>query len=260
MKKTLFFIILFISINGYLFSQNELVTDRPDQTESSVTVPLKSLQIETGFLMETTKSDYLEINDFAYNTTLFRYGLLENFELRLGLEFLGSDVKLKGADTDTSYSLNGLSPLYVGFKVMVRKEEGIWPEVAFIAGLDIPNTANEDFRPDYSTPSFRFAFSHTLNDRFSLGYNLGAEWDGYTADPGYYYSFVLGASITESVGGFVEAYGTFPEKDSQRHLIDGGFTWLVTPVFQLDFSAGLGLNSSAIDHFISAGLAYRIDR
>ena len=33
----------------------ELITDRPDQTESSAVVPRKLLQIETGFLMENNE-------------------------------------------------------------------------------------------------------------------------------------------------------------------------------------------------------------
>jgi hypothetical protein len=260
MKKSLLFIILLTSLNGYLFSQNELVTDRPDQTESSVTVPLKSLQIETGFLIETKDIDVHEFTDYSYNSTLLRYGLQDNFELRVGLEYLGSVNKIEGGGIDTTISANGFSPLYLGFKVMVREEDGILPQIAFLGGLNIPHTADKSFRPDFSAPSFRFAFSHTLTDVFSIGYNLGAEWDGESADPGYYYSFVVGAAITDNIGGFVEAFGTMPEKSQAEHLMDAGLTWLVTPVFQLDISAGLGLNDNAIDNFFSAGFTYRIDR
>lgn len=253
----LLLIVLLLFVNN-LFAQQELVTDRPDQTESSVTVPFKSLQIETGFLLESTKSDIYEVKDFAYNSTLLRYGLLENFEMRVGLEYLGSQVT--GIGIDTSYNSSGMSPLYLGLKLMVREEDGIFPEIAFIGGLDFSQTANKDFASDYSAPSFRFAFSHTLSERFSIGYNIGAEWDGFTANPGYYYSFVLGAGITDNIGGFLEVYGTVPEKSTGTHLLDGGLTWLVTPVFQMDVSGGLGLNDNAIDSFISVGLTYRMDK
>jgi hypothetical protein len=47
----LFLLSVFIS----QLSAQELVTDRPDQTESAVTVPLNSLQIETGFVYESLK-------------------------------------------------------------------------------------------------------------------------------------------------------------------------------------------------------------
>jgi hypothetical protein len=44
-----FFIILLFSFRSKLISQ-ELITDRPDITESAVTVPIGDLQIEDGFL------------------------------------------------------------------------------------------------------------------------------------------------------------------------------------------------------------------
>ena len=73
----------------------ELITDRPDQTESSSVVPLKSLQIETGFVLENDETDNTRQKSFAYNTTLLRYGLFDNMELRLGLEYLGDRVEIK---------------------------------------------------------------------------------------------------------------------------------------------------------------------
>lgn len=85
-------ILVLIIISGYVKAQvivPDLITDRPDQTESSAIVPLKSLQIETGFVMEKDETDLIKQKSFAYNTTLLRFGLLENLELRLGLEYLG---------------------------------------------------------------------------------------------------------------------------------------------------------------------------
>ena len=56
----------------------EIITDRPDQTESANTVPKNTLQLETGFIMEQNG----DIKNYAYNTSLLRYGLFDNFELR----------------------------------------------------------------------------------------------------------------------------------------------------------------------------------
>jgi hypothetical protein len=47
------FILILTITTIYAKAQNEapeLITDRPDQTESSTVVPHKSLQIETGFV------------------------------------------------------------------------------------------------------------------------------------------------------------------------------------------------------------------
>ncbi|MBS0010502.1 MAG: transporter [Bacteroidales bacterium] len=250
-----------IAIPAFVNAQDEvpeLVTDRPDQTESSALVPHKSLQIETGFVLENKETDYFKQMSFAYNTTLLRYGLLENFELRLGMEYLGAEVSIK--NTDTTNIFKGLSPIYAGFKVKIADENGWKPEIAFLGALVLPFTAGEDFKPDYSAANIRFSFTHKISNILSLGYNLGAEWDGETAVPGYFYSIALGIGITDKLGMFVEGYGLLAEEGDSEHLLDAGFTYLLLPNFQLDISGGIGVNDSAIDSFLSVGLTYRLPR
>jgi len=66
------------------WSVPDLITDRPDQTESSSTVPKNSLQIETGVIYENFSNDNTEFQNLGLGTTLLRYGVWGNFELRLG--------------------------------------------------------------------------------------------------------------------------------------------------------------------------------
>lgn len=236
----------------------DLVTDRPDQTESAAIVPRRFLQIETGFIIENDENEISRNTSFAYNSTLLRYGLWDNFELRLGAAFLGNNISKKS--TDYSQNIAGFSPLHVGFKVKVVDEKGLRPDIAFLGGLELPFTAGSDYKPSYTAAAMRFAFSHTLSDRFSLGYNLGAEWDGETAVPGYFYSVALGIGLIENLGMFVESFGTIPEAGAAQHQLDAGFTYLLTPNFQVDISGGIGLNDAAPDNFVSLGLSYRIPR
>lgn len=233
----------------------ELITDRPDQTESSVVIPYKYLQIETGFIMENEKSNLFEKRNFAYNTSLLRYGLFKNFELRLGLDYLGEKVKIK--NSDTTNTISGLSPLYAGFKVRIADEDGWKPGIAFLGGMVLPFSAYKVFKPKYSAADFRFSFSHTLTKKLSLGYNLGAEWNGETAMPSYFYSITLATKITAKTGFFIESYGLIAEEGDAEHLLDAGLTILLLPNFQLDVSGGIGLQNS-IDNFMSLGLSYRL--
>jgi len=252
-------ILIFIAISITAMAQDEvreLITDRPDQTESSAVVPHKSLQIETGFVMENNDTGEANRKSFTYNTTLFRYGLLENLELRLGLEYLGKEVSVN--DTGTTKTTSGLGPVSAGFKVKIADEDRWKPEMAFLGGLVLPFTASDDFKPDYSAANIRFSFAHTLSEKLSLGYNLGAEWDGETAIPGYFYSIVLGIGLTDKLGMFVEGFGLIPEEGGSEHLFDAGFTYLVLSNFQLDLSGGIGINDNAADNFLSFGLTYRL--
>jgi len=250
-------IILSLAVSLNIFAQSEtpdLITDRPDQTESSSVVPLKSLQIETGFIMESNETSELIQKSFNYNTTLLRYGLLENFELRLGLAYLNDREQNKVTDIQTTMS--GLSPLSAGFKLMISNEDGFIPEVALLGGLVLPFTAQSTYKPSYVAANMRFSISHTLSERLSIGYNLGAEWDGETAIPAYFYSVALGVSLSKKIGMFVESYGLLT--NNSEHLADAGFTYAILPNLQLDISGGIGLNDTALDNFISCGLSLRL--
>ena len=90
-----------------------------------------------------------------------------------------------------------------------------------------------------------------------LGYNLGAEWDGETANPTYIYTLTSGLSIYKSLSGFVEVYGFIPMNAISNHRIDGGFTYLIGNDLQLDISGGIGTSSLAPRYFISGGVSYR---
>jgi hypothetical protein len=248
-------IIFFITFN--LMAQ-EMVTDRPDQTESADVVPLRMLQVETGFLLGGDINGDTTSQWLSYNSTLFRFGLLKNMELRLGFAYLGDKTRI--SNTDSVYSASGFAPLYTGFKIKIRDEEGWKPSVAFIGALVLPFTAAESFKTRNTGAEMLFAFSNTLTDHLSLGYNIGAIWDGETTVPNYRYSVSLGIGISERTGAFVESYGLVQEDGRAVHLLDAGFTFLVMPNFQLDISSGLGINRSAPDYFASFGLSYRFPR
>jgi hypothetical protein len=175
-------------------------------------------------------------------------------ELRLGFAYLSVQ---DNANTDSLKTSKGFAPLYTGFKILITEEIGCIPEIAFLGGLVLPFTANA-FKSPHTAPVMRFAFSHTLSDNLSLGYNLGAEWYGENAMPDYYYSMALGYSINPKIGTFIESFGFIPEKGIATHLADAGVTFLVRPNLQFDISGGLGLNKEASDGFISLGFSYRI--
>jgi hypothetical protein len=247
--------------NVLIYGQDEvpeLVTDRPDQTEASRVVPAGTLQLETGFIVENKETNLEKQRALVYNTSLFRYGLSKRFELRLGLAYLENRTEFK--EMDSVHTVHGFSPLYTGFKIQILEEDGWIPETALIGGLVLPFSAAEEFKPQNTGVGMRFSMSHTLSNRFSLGYNLGAEYLGESSAPWFFYSVALGAGITDRLGMYIEGFGWIPEQDIPSHLFDGGFTYLVTPVFQLDISAGFGLNEEALDNYLSAGLTFRLPR
>ncbi len=231
-----------------------MVTDRPDVTESASIVPRKYLQVEAGGYFESFRK---EINDYrtkAFNTTLIRYGLLDNLELRLGWDYL---ERINRASDSARTSQSGLSPLLLGVKVPISDQVSRWPAMALLAHLSLPFLASSDFRPATTGVDLRFAFSHTLSEKSSLGYNIGAAMGGDAAQLRYLYSLSYGYTMTSVVGFYVELYGNLPELGSADHYWDLGATYLLLPNLQLDITLGRSITQGQ-DLLLSTGISLRI--
>jgi len=270
------FIILFLLINASIgFTQqstplpaaeerdslkglNPIVTDRPDITESSSTVPAKTLQIETGVIFEKTAEPEFEYENWFLGTTLLRYGVWDNFEIRVGSYYQLSNARLPETGQDSTQQ--GFGPLVLGFKVYIVEEKGLRPEISIIADMTLRHVGSPDLRPVFSYPTAKISASHTLGRHFSLGYNAGFAYNGSNADGFFLYSAALSYSITSRLGLYGEVYGTFDHGNLPNHRIDGGFTYLLANNFQLDISAGTGLDNNIDKHFLSCGFSWRIPR
>lgn len=224
----------------------ELVTDRPDATESSAVVTPGRAQAELGWTRAEDgggRSDELQ-------QTLLRFGVAERLELRLGWS---GYLDATGGEGD------GAGDGEIGTKVYLWGERGAVPEAALLASLSLP-WGDKDVSSRESDPGFRFSMSHTLSDRVSLGYNLGAEWateDGSTLGS-FVYTAALGFGLTDTIGAYIEVFGDMGmNAPGDAHSLDGGFTFLLRPNLQIDVLAGVGLNGEADDWFAGAGVSCR---
>lgn len=261
MKKFTIAFLLFSSVL-LAFSQNdsipELVTDRPDATESSSTVPLGSLQIESGFIFTNTKSQEVQSDEYNLGSTLVRYGLLENFELRVGTYYGKLTEHYESIDVDSTFS--GLGAVSGGFKVFICEEDGWIPEFSAMTEVTLRHIGHRKMHPTYSYFVTRLTASHTLSKKFSSGYNFGFGLDGEDPDGFFIYSAVIGYSITPSIGAFVEVFGEFDNADFPHSVLDGGLTFLIRHNLQLDVSAGISLSSQSDIYFLNTGFSWRIPR
>jgi hypothetical protein len=234
-----------------------MVTDRPDQTESPSLVTKGYVQVETGGFYTQDEDQGFKTEAIGYNTTLVRYGLLDNLELRLGLDFVETRFSNDGDEFENK--LSGFSPMLLGVKVGITEEKGALPQIGLLGHLRLPFTAGSDYKPETTGADFRFSFAHTLSEKSSLSYNLGAQWGDDSPEIAYVYTLVYGYSITDKIGAYVELYGDLPENNSANHLWDTGFTYLLKPNVQLDATIGSGLNTNQ-DLLVSAGVSFRLPK
>ncbi len=237
----------------------ELITDRPDRTESSYVVPRGLWQFELGW-------GHGEVSDagdqFKFDQipeSLVRYGLLDRLELRIGWNGVQSQKTGDGR-------LSGAGDTQLGVKVGLWEERGAVPRAALLAGVSLPSGSRQ-FSTRRTDPGIRLAISNDLTERLSLGGNLGVAWETTEEEnadrdtfPRGLYTLALGISAFEKTGFFIEYFGDTALNGSSRatNNFDGGVTHLVRPNVQLDFAVGKGLSRESLDWFFTLGVSFRL--
>lgn len=160
---------------------------------NSITVVGKgTLQLETSFLF---------VDDLA-GETLESFGSL----LRIGLSHKWEGhIDWNGYSDFDSVAFGrsqGIGDAELGFKYFIQPVQGVQPMTALIVHTFTP-IGDKFFRTDAFDPSFLVAFSHTLTERSSLGYNIGASLEssnkpsgGKTTLSSLDFSLAYGLSVT----------------------------------------------------------------
>lgn len=247
MTTTKTLISLFLFLISISFYAQDIVTDRPDQTESSATVEKSALQIESGFAFENYNNG--KENNFVTPSTLLRYGISKIIELRFVAEYQSTNVGLDGANR----KYQGFNDLEIGAKIQLLKKENIDTEIAFLSHFVIP-TANANFTTNYLGIVNKLSISHSISEKLSVGYNIG--YDLIEKQSALTYSLAIGFSISNSVGFYIEPYGVWAEQNQFESNFDLGITYLLNSNLQLDLSYGTGLNNKM--EYLAAGFSWKI--
>lgn len=238
---TLFFMFLFNSIS---FAQ-ELITDRPDYTESPYSVSFRKVQLESGINYQRIS----DLSELSFPNLLTRLGLGKNLELRINIPGWSKFTNSKMFFNDIGIQL----------KYQFLSDD-IFIPMAFLFITNFPTGADEVSVGKFEY-GVKYAFAFDINKFLGLGINFGAI--STTIDDKQIIissaSMSLGIGISEKVGAFFELFAEIPNKQIWQPNVDGGFTFLVTPDIQLDFYAGKGLNNNSPDFFIGSGLSVRFE-
>ncbi|WP_158259093.1 transporter [Flagellimonas meridianipacifica] len=242
-------IIVILTIGNFSKKINaQIVTDRPDQTESSSTIPKGSLQLESGLLIGYEGENQERTRQLLLPTNLFRYGIANWMELRILNQF---ELLKLGENR-----FEGISDLELGTKIQIVKGEDKCTEVAFLTHLIIP-TGTDGLTSEKFGSSNKLSISHTINEKVGLGYNLGYNYFGEEKGD-FTYSIALGIGINSEVGIYVEPYGEIANMEELLANFDTGFTYLANENLQFDFSFGTGINWTM--NYMSIGCSWLIEK
>lgn len=252
MKKILVTVLMCCVCAGAWAQQEEaeFTADRPGASTGPSVVGHHVVQLEQGFQYDGDGG----AGTITFSNTLLRYGLFPNMELRLG-----GDGFLYQEGPFTQGFKAAFSGLGIGTKIKCFEGRGAIPAVSVLADFSIPRTASEGFNVDHLAPSLYLLFDNPVCDWLSIGYNVGAEWDGTLPGATTFAALCFGFSATERLGCFVESYNYF-NKLGNAYCMDLGLNWMAGRKVQLDIAANIDLTNPAQCWSVSCGVAWQINR
>lgn len=224
-----------------------IATDRPSVTDSSVVVPVGTLQFEDGFT--DTASEGQQTLDGS--ETLMRFGVGSKTELRLTVpDYFG-----------TIGAGSGFGDLGIGVKQQLGPAAGF--DVSLVVSLSLPTGARGISSGGYD-PSVQVPWSRALSANWTAAGMLSVYFPteqfptelrrrNVTGES----TFLIDRQLTKNWDAFVEYAGDFPEQGGPRHLAHFGTSYRPTPHQQVDLHVGVGLSSAAVDHFVGVGYSFR---
>ena len=222
-------------------------TDRPDQTETPVVTPKKWIQLEMGLNVQQNNKTSTE---FLLPTLLSKYGLAKKIELRL-------ITTLNRFSTGNGNYTTGLEPVELGTKIALTEEKKWMPKTSLLFHVAIPILASKKLKADKLVPNFRLSMQHTLSGTVGLGYNLGAEWNGFSNKAIWAYTFAPGFNLTEHWYSYIEAFGFIAKDEPAQHNIDGGIAYYINPDTKIDISSGFGISKTSPNWYFAMGASIR---
>lgn len=248
MKRYLLFAVLALAtVIGVRAQEVEFTADRPGASTGPATVAAGVLQWEQGVQYDF----YDGLGEFTFSNTLFRLGISDHFELRLGGDAL---VHYSGDKWIPAFS--GIN---LGTKINCFEGKGAIPEIAVMANLAFSQLGSEGYVPEHLTPSLHLLFENSLTDKLSLGYNLGVEWDGINPAATTFIAVGLSYELTDGLGCFAESYNYFSKFDN-AYMADFGFSYMVARRFQLDLAANIDVCRPSQMWAVSFGFAWQLNK
>ena len=226
----------------------EIATDRPDVTNSSIVVPMGSFQSENGINLSSQNGG----RTIDGTNSRWRLGIAPCLEVLVDLPNYFANVKLPGA--------SGFSDVAPAVKWQISPVPGK-VDLSMTVGISLP-TGVVDVAGRGAQPYLQFPWSWELRDGWSLS-GMFTEFfrpidlttKGITEA-----SFVIEKKLTDKTSVFTEYVGYYPEGLGPRQLLNSGVLYHLTPIQQLDFRFAIGLNHNSPSYIVGLGYSVRFDR
>ncbi|MBR0873584.1 transporter [Bradyrhizobium tropiciagri] len=226
---------------------DDIATDRPDVTNSSIVVPVGSLQNENGVNL-TGRDGGRSIDG---SNSRWRLGIAPCLEILIDLPSHVGNVKSPGA--------SGFSDVAPAIKWQMSPVPGKI-DLAVTAGVALP-TGAVAIAGRGAQPYIQLPWSWELHDGWGVS-GMFTEFFRPDELEGRHISeatFVIEKKLTERVSVFTEYVGDYPDGARPTQSINSGGLYRITPTQQVDFHVAFGLNRNSPDYVVGIGYSFRVD-
>jgi hypothetical protein len=228
-------------------AKDNIATDRPDVTNSSLVVPVGSLQSENGGNVSARDGG----RTVDGTNTRWRLGIAPCLELLVDLPTYVANVRAPGS--------SGFGDVAPAIKWQVSPVPGK-VDLSVVFGMALPTGAAE-IAGRGAQPYLQLPWSWELHDGWGLSGMLTEFFR--PAEPTTKRiteaSFVIEKKVTERASLFVEYVGDYPENAGPSQLLNSGGSYRLSPTQQVDFHLAFGLNRNAPSYIVGVGYSFRFD-
>jgi hypothetical protein len=228
-------------------AKDEIATDRPDVTNSSLVVPTGSFQTENGVNF-TGQNGGQSIDG---TNTRWRLGIAPCLELLVDLPTYFATVRGSGS--------SGFSDIAPAVKWQVSPIPGKI-DLSLVFGTALP-TGAVDIAGRGAQPYLQMPWSWELHDGWGLSGMLTEFFrpSELTTKRSTEATFSIEKQVTEKASLFVEYDGDYPENAGPSQLLNSGGLYRLTPTQQVDLHVAFGLNHNAPSYIVGVGYSMRFD-
>ncbi|MEY2529329.1 MAG: hypothetical protein QOJ05_1419 [Verrucomicrobiota bacterium] len=240
----------------------EITTDRPDKTESPITVDAGHFQIETDIVNYTSdRSEHAKNEAFAVAATNCKIGVLNNVDLQVIVESYNW-MRTKDFKTGKADRASGFGDVTLRLKTNFWGNDSGPTAFGMMPFVKLP-TGGDDLGNGAVEGGMILPLLVRLPSEWELGTMVEVDQARNSAGDGYHqefiYSITLGHDIARNFDGYVELFSNVSNEAHSAWVVtlDCGVGYRITPNVQLDAGVNIGLTEAADDFNPFIGLSIR---
>jgi hypothetical protein len=239
----------------------DMETDRPDKTESPVTVDAGHFQLEMDFATYTfDRTNHETTKAWAVAPPNLKVGILNNVDLQVVVETYNIQT-ITDHDTGRERRVSGFGDVTLRLKTNFWGNDGGATAFGMMPFLKLP-TAHDDLGNGAVEGGVIVPLLFRLSEDWEIGTDVVVAHARNASQGGYHQEFLQSVTVGHDIGkwsGYVELFSSVSNESHAGWVatFDCGVSYKFTKDVQLDAGVNIGLTDAADDWNPFLGLSVR---